>query len=70
MRNRLAELRHQRQMSQLNLAKLTGIQPSDLSRIENHRMVCYPAWKKRLSRALGVSEQEIFPLEELRPDAE
>ncbi len=64
--NRLAEVRKQKGVSQLALAKMTNIAPSDLSRIENRRMVCYPAWKKRICGALGVSESEIWPLEELR----
>lgn len=64
--NRLAQVRRQKGVSQLGLSKLTNIAPSDLSRIENFRMVCYPAWKKRICRALGVAEGEIFPLDGLR----
>lgn len=66
MKNRLAEVRREKGVSQLALAKITGVSPSDLSRIENHRMVCYPNWRKRISRALAESEARIFPLEELR----
>jgi len=63
-KTKLAQVRQERKMSQLSLAKLTNIAPSDLSRIENHRMVCYPDWKKRLSHALRISEYELFPLDE------
>jgi transcriptional regulator with XRE-family HTH domain len=64
--NRLAEIRKQKKISQLRLSKFTGISPSDLSRIENYRMLAYPAWKQRIARALNVPEREIFPQEELR----
>lgn len=64
--NKLAQVRKEKGVSQLALSKVTNIAPSDISRIENFRMVCYPGWKKRICGALGVSESEIWPLEELR----
>ena len=39
---------------------MTGIAPGDISRIENDWLRPYPGWRKRLARALGVSEQELF----------
>ena len=59
--NRLAEIRKQRGLSQLRLAMLTGIQPPDLSRIETGRLKPYPGWRKRLARALGTTEDDLFP---------
>ena len=61
--NRLKEIRNERNLSQLRLALLTGIAPSELSRIENGWIRPYPGWRKRLARALGVTEKELFPEE-------
>ncbi|MFC2034881.1 helix-turn-helix domain-containing protein [Chloroflexota bacterium] len=59
--NRLKELRNKQELSQLRLALLTGIAPSDISRIENNWLYPYPGWQKRLARALGTTEAELFP---------
>lgn len=64
LKNNLQKVRKQRGLSQLRLSFLTGIPPSDISRIENGWLKPYPGWRKRLSRALGVPELELFPLEE------
>jgi len=61
MKNRVGEIRKSRGLSQLQLGYLTGIQPPEISRIENGRIVPYPGWRKRLARALQVSEAELFP---------
>ena len=62
--NRLKEARKEKGLSQLKLAFMTGIPPSEISRIENDWIKPYPGWRKRLSRALGKPELELFPLEE------
>ena len=59
--NRLKEVRTSKGFSQLTLAKLTNIAPGDISRIENEWLRPYPGWRKRLAKALGVSERELFP---------
>ena len=59
--NRLKEVRHERGISQLRLAMLTGIAPGDISRIENDWIRPYAGWRKRLARALGTTESELFP---------
>jgi len=61
LKNNLQEVRKQKGLSQLRLSFLTGIPPSDISRIENGWLKPYPGWRKRLARALGVSEAELFP---------
>lgn len=61
--NLLKEIRAKRGFSQLTLAKLTNIAPSDISRIENGWVRPYAGWRKRLARALGVTERELFPEE-------
>jgi len=57
----LREARKERGISQLRLALLTGITPSDISRIENNWIYPFPGWRKRLARALGKTEAELFP---------
>ena len=61
--NKLKEIRNKRGLSQLRLALLTGIAPSEISRIENGWIRPYPGWRKRLARALGSTEVELFPEE-------
>jgi len=68
LKNNLQEVRKQRELSQLRLSFLTGIPPSDISRIENGWLKPYPGWRKRLARALGVSEAELFPIEKGESD--
>ena len=62
--NKLREARKGKGLSQLKLAFMTGIPPSEISRIENGWIVAYPGWRKRFARALGVPELELFPVEE------
>ncbi len=61
--NRLKEIRAEKGLSQLALAKLTDIAPTDISRIENGWLRPYPGWRVRLAGALGVTESELFPRE-------
>ncbi|HUW45632.1 MAG TPA: helix-turn-helix transcriptional regulator [Dehalococcoidia bacterium] len=69
LKNNLQGVRKQKGLSQLRLSFLTGIPPSDISRIENGWLKPYPGWRKRLARALGVSEAELFPTEKGGSDA-
>ena len=62
--NRLKEIRKAKGLSQLRLAFITDIAPWDISRIENDWMKPYPGWRKRLSKALGTPEAELFPADE------
>jgi len=68
--NKLKEVRNKMGFSQLRLAMLTGIAPGDISRIENGWLRPYPGWRKRLSRALGTTETELFPDEQRGQNAE
>ena len=61
MSNKLKEIRNQRGLSQLRLSFRTGIPPGDISRIENDWLRPYPGWRKRLARALGITEAKLFP---------
>lgn len=60
MQNRLRQIRKEKGLSQLKLSYMTGIPPWDISRVENNWVVPYPGWRKRFSRALGVSESDLF----------
>ena len=62
--NRLKEARREKGLSQLRLAFLTGIPPSEISRVENGWIRPYPSWRQRFARALGVTEAELFPAPE------
>ena len=64
MMNHLKEYRNRKGLSQLKLAFLTGIAPSDISRIENRWLYPYAGWRERLARALDTTESELFPLED------
>ena len=58
--NNLKKVRKEKGLSQLKLAFITGIAPSEISRIENGWLYPYPGWRKRLAEALKVSERELF----------
>ena len=64
MRNNLRKIRKERGLSQLRLSFLTGIAPSEISRIENEWQRAFPGWRKRFARALGTTEAEVFPEEQ------
>lgn len=59
--NSLKEIRTSKELSQFDLAKIADITPADISRIENNKIYVYPNWRKRISEALQVPEEEIFP---------
>jgi len=61
MTNNLKKVRQERGISQLKLAFLTGIGPSEISRIENGWIKPYPGWRKRIAQALDVGEDQLFP---------
>jgi len=64
MKNRVSEIRRERGLTQMELAILTGIHLPSISYIENDRIRIWPGWKKRLARALGSTEEALFPEEE------
>lgn len=59
--NKLKELRDDRGLSQLELARRSRMAPGDICRIEKGAIPAYPAWRKRLAKALHVSQEELFP---------
>ncbi len=59
--NNLKKIRISRKLSQFDLAKLSDVAPSDISRIENGKLYAHPGWRERISKALNLPEHEIFP---------
>jgi hypothetical protein len=39
-------------MSQFELARITGIHPSDISKLESGRYPCHDSWRRRIVEAL------------------
>ncbi len=59
--NALREIRQEKQLSQLELGRLTRISPSTICMLENGRQYPFPGWRKRLAEVLKVQENVIFP---------
>lgn len=66
--NKLRQIRKERGLSQLDLAFMTEIGPSEISRIENGWLRPYPGWRRRLALALSATEAELFPEVEAKVD--
>ncbi|WP_113675257.1 helix-turn-helix domain-containing protein [Vallitalea guaymasensis] len=50
----------EKKKSQLQLARETKIAPSDLNNVIKGKRYCYPGWRKRISQALDVKEEDLF----------
>lgn len=59
--NRVREFRKKKDLTQLDLAKITDIYPNDISQIETGYRKAFPGWRKRLADALEVEEEVLFP---------
>ena len=59
--NRLREVRVVKRVTQFQLRLETGIHQSKISLLENGLMQPRDDEKKRLSKALGATPQELFP---------
>ena len=65
--NNLRSLRRLKDKTQYELWRKTGIPQSSLSLIEREFMEPNKAMKKKISRALGCTVEEVFPIETLLP---
>jgi len=59
--SRLRELRESRGWSQFELGRRSKTHPSVISSVEHGRLVAGLAVRRRLSRALGLPVEEVFP---------
>jgi len=59
--NNLKKFRKEKEWSQFELAKRSDIPQSRISQIENGKIEAYPGWRKRISVALDVEGDKIFP---------
>lgn len=58
--NRLRQVRKERGLTQFELAKRTGIHPTEIGKVERGILKPFPRWRKKLSQALGVPEDQLF----------
>ena len=66
MSNRLRDVRVLKRITQFQLRLQTGINATKISFIENGLVEPRDDEKKKLSRALGVKAEEIFPVQQMR----
>jgi transcriptional regulator with XRE-family HTH domain len=59
--NRIKQIRKKQKLSQGELAKMAGIDQSDLSKIENDKKSITLDTAKKIARALGYSVEHIWP---------
>ena len=62
MKNRLQELRWKKNWSQLQLARISGVAQSQISRIENKEEIPNVLVALKLAKALRVKVEDIFTL--------
>jgi uncharacterized protein len=60
MNNRIREIRMKLGLSQAELARRTHIASPNLSAIENGHREAWPKLRRRLVRALKITESELF----------
>jgi transcriptional regulator with XRE-family HTH domain len=56
----IRQLRHDARLSLRQLERATGIDNSNLSRLEHGKMQMFPSWRSRIATALGVTESELL----------
>jgi transcriptional regulator with XRE-family HTH domain len=61
LENNIKKYREEKNFTQLKLAALAEMSPSDLNQVENSKKHPFPKWRKKISKALGRSEKEVFP---------
>ena len=64
--NRIRERRTELGLSQTKLACLIGMAESNLSNLELGKWKPWPKARKDLAKALGVTEEELFPEDDFR----
>jgi len=64
IKNNLRSIRTKKGLSQAQLSYKAKVSPSIISNIENEKMIAYPGWKRRIAKALEVSEADIWEADE------
>lgn len=59
--NTLKAKMEEKKISGLELSRITGIAPCVISNLKNGKQWPYPAWRKKISEALDVPEEKLFP---------
>jgi len=57
----LKEVMRQKKISQNKLSQMAAIPASNMSLFINGKSPIFPAWRKRIARALEVPEEVLFP---------
>lgn len=57
---RLREERQLRGLSLVDVCRMTGIAPGDLSNVERGRQTAFPSWRQRIAEAFGLPEETLF----------
>ncbi len=57
---KMRQERERRGWSLVDITMKTGISPGDLSLIERGKRELFPGWKRRIAKAFGMSESELF----------
>ena len=60
MYEKLKETIKEKGITTNKLARITGIASQDLYNAYSGKKRIYPNWRKRISEALGISEEELF----------
>lgn len=58
--NLLKKLRKEKELSQLELAKRSGVSNSKISLIESRKIDFYEGWQVKIANALGVEKEELW----------
>jgi predicted transcriptional regulator len=58
---RINDVLRERNISKAQAARLANIPQNDFYQATNGKRSFFPAWRKRLSEVLNMSEDELFP---------
>lgn len=59
----LKEIMRQRNISQASMARMANINQTQFNRAYNGFQPFFPGWKKKISQALNMNEEELFPIQ-------
>ena len=57
----LKEIMRQKKISQNKLSQMAKIPSSNMSLLVNGKSPIYPGWRRRIAKALDMSEEALFP---------